>query len=165
MRSIRLAVLAAALLALAIGPPTASAAPSPSTPSPIHLVKDCAAFDGNVPSTCVVSTTDNFWLPLGTRVIYTGPLLDNPYFLMSNVTLDAGSGSTATGYCMFDGRPEALSGLCSFWNGTGDLTAFTAMLTVSIDELGLWHLDGVYYFDPNRLPPPEPGRHPRPRPS
>jgi hypothetical protein len=102
--------------------------------SPIHLVKDCSPFDGNVPSLCTISASDLPAIPVGSSVWYTGPVLTSSYFLSSFVTLDDANGSMATGYCIFDARAsQDQTGLCTFWAGTGNLAEFTAILKVTID--------------------------------
>ena len=116
-----------------------------STGTAIHLVKDCSTFNAEIPSYCRISSSDFSPIPVGSKVTYLGPLLDNPYFLSSNVRIDDAHGNTATGYCIFDGRPTEERGFCTFWAGTGALTGFTAILKVTIDALGEWHLDGEYY--------------------
>jgi hypothetical protein len=145
MHAIRIVVgLVCAVAALgALAPPVLAA----SNPIPIHIVKDCSMYDGEIPSLCRVSASDMAAIPPGTNIWYKGPVLTNTTFLSSNVLIDAGHDSTATGYCIFDARATASTGLCTFWSGTGKLTGFTAILHVTIDALGEWHLDGVYYFD------------------
>ena len=154
-----LPVTVAALGALA--PPVLAA----SNPIPIHLVKDCSMYDGEIPSLCRISASDMAALPPGTNVWYKGPVLTNTTFLSSNVLIDAGNNSTATGYCIFDARATASTGLCTFWSGTGNLTGFTAILHVTIDALHEWHLDGVYYFDGEVRAHRSPGHPASPRPS
>ncbi|MES2209587.1 MAG: hypothetical protein V4515_05305 [Chloroflexota bacterium] len=142
------AILANAILVLGVLVPTASAN---STPSPLHLVKNCGTFNGGPSSYCTITVSDLDVLPPGTRILYTGPILDNTYFLSSNVTADAGPGGTATGYCIFDGKTS--TGLCTFWAGTGSLAGFNAIVDVTVDALGLFHLDGMYYFADPATPP------------
>ena len=144
MRSFRmLVVLASTILAVTILAPATFAAPAAHE---IHLVKDCSTYNGDNPSLCTISASDLGAIPVGTKVWYRGPVLTNVYFLSSNVTLEEDNGSAATGYCIFDARAAESTGLCTFWTGTGDLTGFTAILHVTIDDLGEWHLDGEYYF-------------------
>lgn len=119
--------------------------PADSTGTPIHLVKDCSTFTAEIPTYCVISSSDYPPIPVAARVNYVGPLLDNPYFLSSNVLIDDGHGNTATGYCIFDGRPTENRGFCAFSAGTGALAGFAAILKVTIDSTGAWHLDGEYY--------------------
>lgn len=138
--------------------PTAPAASIPaatagrSTGTAIHLVKDCSTFNAEIPSYCEISSSDYAPIPVGSKVAYLGPLLDNQYFLSSNVLIDDAHGNTATGYCIFDGRPTEERGFCTFWAGKGALAGFTAIFKVSIDATGEWHLDGEYYGNP-----PSPG--------
>jgi hypothetical protein len=140
-------------------PTTPSASPPATMPvdpnaTPIHLVKDCSEFTGEIPSYCSISGSDYAPIPVGAKVNYLGPLLTSPHFLSSDVEIDDANGSTATGFCMFDPRPTEDRGLCTFWEGTGALSGFTAIFVVSIDAAGQWHLDGESY-----------GMSPSPRPS
>ena len=71
--------------------------------------------------------------------------------LDSNVVLYAGSGDWAVGRCTLD--LSTTLGLCTFSDGTGDLTGFTARVNVSPvsppDGVDIqW--DGTYSFDPPR---------------
>jgi hypothetical protein len=142
MRAMRsLFLVAAAILTLGVFAPTVSAT---STSHPIHVVKDCSTNTGVAPTYCLIRASDLLALPVGSKVWYLGPVLRNSYFLSSNVRLAAVDGSTSTGYCIFEARSSV--GLCTFWQGTGALTGFTAVLDVSIDQDGLWHLDGEYYM-------------------
>ena len=162
MRSIRIVlVVAAVVTALAALAPSALAAPNPTE---IHIVKDCSEYTGEKPSLCTISASDLAALPAGTKVWYQGPVLTNTSFLSSNVLLDTGNGSTATGYCIFDARATESVGLCTFWQGTGALTGFTAILHVTVDAQGEWHWDGEYYFaaDTTADPPMRHSASPRP---
>ena len=141
---------------------SAATAPSASPPAtmpvdpsatPIHLVKDCSMFTGEIPSHCLITSSDYAPIPIGAEVRYLGPLLTNPHFLSSNVVIDDDRGSTATGFCSFDPRPTEGRGLCTFWEGTGALAGFTAIFIVTIDTTGVWHLDGESY---GALPSPMP---------
>jgi hypothetical protein len=140
-------------------PSTAAAAtPAPTTPATagatqIHLVKDCSTFTTLIPSYCEISASDFAAIPVGAKVNYLGPLLDDPNFLSSNVLIDDAHGSTATGYCIFDARPTESRGFCAFSSGTGALAGFVALFKVSIDALGEWHLDGESY---GSSPAPQP---------
>jgi len=149
MRPVRsVLIVASAVLILAALAPTVSAA---STPSPLHMTKDCGTFTGEKPSYCTFTVSNIEAIPTGSRIWYTGPVLTNQYFLSSNVTIDAGQGGKATGYCMFEARTS--KGLCTFWKGTGHLDGFTAVVDVTIDAAGLWHFDGEYYFADGPKPP------------
>ena len=162
MRGVRmLGVLAGTLLALGgLVPGVAAAAPT----FPIHLIKDCSTFTGDTPSFCVVSSSEFPGIPVGSKVWYLGPVLVDTLFLSSNVLLDTGQGSTATGYCINAARPPGdprSTGLCSFWEGTGDLAGFHAVVDVSIDASQEFHWDGVYYYPVDAPDPATVGRLPR----
>jgi hypothetical protein len=119
--------------------------PADPNATPIHLLKDCSEFTGEIPSYCTISSSDYAPIPVGAKVNYLGPLLTSPRFLSSNVVVDDADGNTAAGYCMFDPRPTQERGLCTFWKGTGALAGFTAIFVVTIDAGGEWHLDGESY--------------------
>jgi hypothetical protein len=149
MRSMRsLLLVASATLAFGVVAPIALAA---STPNPLHMIKDCGSFTGVTPSYCTITVSNLEAVPAGSRIWYMGPVLTNSYFLSSNVTLDAGHGSKATGYCIFEAATS--KGLCTFWEGTGKLAGFTSVVDVTIDAAGLWHFDGMYYFSDQPKPP------------
>ena len=162
MRSVRrIVVLACTVVAIAAFAPAVSAN---STPMPIHLTKDCSTYDGEIPSLCTILSSDLSLLPSGTKVWYQGPILTNNYFLSSNMLLESTTGATASGYCIFDARAIARAGLCTFWTGTGSLSGFTAILHVTIDDAGTWHLDGEYYFNADVIKHSSSGRLASPRP-
>jgi len=142
MRLIRLlAMVAAATLAITAFTATVSAS---SSPHELHITKDCSSFTSVAPTFCKIAASNLGAIPVRAKVWYLGPILSNAYFLSSNVRIDAWHGNTATGYCQFDARES--NGICTFWKGTGKLTGFHAVLQVTIDPKGLWHLDGTYYF-------------------
>ena len=137
----------AASAATPTNPPVSPPATMPVDPNatPVHLLKDCSKFTGEIPSYCSISSSDYAPIPVGAKVSYLGPLLINPHFLSSNVVIDDARGSTADGFCSFDARPTEGRGLCTFWRGTGALAGFTAIFIVTIDATGQWHLDGESY--------------------
>jgi hypothetical protein len=142
MRSIRVSLLVAgATLALTLGVPTVSAS---STPHELHLIKDCSTFNAVAPTYCSIRTSDFVAIPIGTKVWYTGPIVNDTFFLSSNVTLDAEDGNTATGYCILETKTTV--GMCTFWEGVGTLAGFHAIIDVSVDAAGAWHWDGTYYI-------------------
>jgi hypothetical protein len=145
----------AASVATPTNPPASPPATMPvdANATPIHLVKDCSMFTGEIPSHCLITSSDYAPIPVGAEVRYLGPLLTNPHFLSSSVVIDDDRGSTATGFCSFDPRPTEGRGLCTFWEGTAALAGFTAIFIVTIDTTGVWHLDGESY---GALPSPMP---------
>ena len=100
--------------------------------------------NGVAPALCTIADSNLDAVPIGTKVWYLGPVLTNTYFLSSAISLDAGNGNVATGYCIFEAKQS--KGICTFWKGTGTLAGFTATFDVTIDGAQLWHWDGIYYF-------------------
>jgi hypothetical protein len=86
-------------------------------------------------------------LPKGTKVLYYGPVTNNPNFSSNNVILDDGAGSTAAGNCIvsFGGTP---GGMCAFYAGSGKLAGFQAVVKVSVDDKSVWHWEGGYLLAP-----------------
>jgi hypothetical protein len=141
MRSFRrFLMVAGTVFAFTILAPSVSA----STPHTLTLVKDCSKFTGAVPSYCTVTTSNVAAIPVGSRIWYYGPVISSSVFLSSTIVINDGHHNTATGYCNLDARSGV--GLCIVWKGTGTLTGFHAIVNVSVDQAGLWHYDGRYYF-------------------
>ena len=105
MRSRQCFLVIAATVIACFGLPKVAAAAS--APTAAHLVKDCGTFDGAPPSFCTITVSDLEALPPGSKIVYLGPVLDNAYFLSSNVVADAGSNGKATGYCVFNGKTSS----------------------------------------------------------
>ncbi|MDO8485798.1 MAG: hypothetical protein Q7S35_12730 [Candidatus Limnocylindrales bacterium] len=142
MRSGRgLLVVAGAILALTVFAISVSAS---SSPHALHITKDCSKFTGVAPTYCTIAASNLGAIRAKAKVWYNGPVLNNSYFLSSNVVIDTWHGNTATGYCNFDA--ETSDGICTFWKGTGTLTGFHAVVHVTVDSKGLFHWDGTYYF-------------------
>jgi len=147
MRSTRGSIfIATVIVALAsLAGPVSAQSPSPDVANALHLTKDCSGFTGALGSTCIITASNLDAIPVGSKYIYYGPELNNPMFTSSAMVLDAGDGNTAAGYCMVDDKNGPL-GMCTFWAGTGTLAGFNAVAEVTIDQAGLWHVDGTYLF-------------------
>ena len=128
------------------GPVSAQSSP-PDAPNALHAVKDCSGFTGQLGTACVITESNLDVIPVGSQYIYYGPQLTNPMFISSAMVLDAGDGNTAAGYCVLDTKAGPL-GMCTFWAGTGTLAGFNAVVQVTVDSTGLWHLDGTYLIAP-----------------
>ena len=142
----RFFLVTGALVALSV-PAAGTAAQTSAPPNELHFVKDCATMDGTLGAACVVTSSSLPAITVGAKQIYYGPQLTNPMFLSSSVVLDAGDGNTAFGYCMVDMHAAPL-GMCTYWAGTGTLKGFNAVVNVTVDDAGLWHLDGTYFIAP-----------------
>ena len=130
-------LLVGAVLALAS---VVSAAP---VTRPLKISKECSEYSGETPSFCTVTESNFAAIPVGTKVFYYGPVLDNPLFSSSSVVIAVGNGDSAVGYCVTQETASPPHGTCAFHAGTGS-AGFQASFTSTVDEKQLWHWDGDY---------------------
>jgi len=130
MRSVRILVVATALLALAVLVPTVSAA----SPKAFHLTKTCAS-----DVLCTVVTDTFRAIPTGTDVTYTWASASIAY-----PTIAVSNGST-TGVCDWNQPTGPVRAKCTFGTGTGRLTQFSLAVDVTFDGT-YWYWDGWYWF-------------------
>lgn len=143
MRTVRrLLAVAGSIVLLAVFVPGASAG---TTLQPLHITKECSQFTGDIPSFCTITGSNLAAIPVGTKVMYWGPVLSDPNFLSSRAILRAGHGNRAFGYCQTISTPY--HGTCVFWKGIGTLSGFHASVDVTLDADGVLHWDGTYLFD------------------
>ena len=132
--------IAALTAALSVSVPSALA----SSRHTLTIVKNCSGtMTGKVGEFCTVTASNVKAIPVGTKVVYTGPVVSSAVFLSSNVTIKASATSTATGYCMVDLHTGV--GMCTFWKGTGKLAGFHAVIHGSSESATAYHWDGFYY--------------------
>jgi hypothetical protein len=114
---------------------------------PLKVSKECSQYSGDIPSFCTLTESSLDALPSGTKVLYYGPVTNNPNFSSNNVVLDDGAGNTAAGNCIvyFSGGP---AGMCAFYAGSGKLTGFQAIVKVTVDDKQIWHWEGDYLLPP-----------------
>jgi hypothetical protein len=110
---------------------------------PLTLSKECSQYSGGVPSFCTVVESNLPALKKGTKVLYYGPVTNNPAFSSNNVVLDDGAGDTAMGNCIVD-FGAGPKGVCAFYAGSGSLAGFSAVVQVTVDEKQVWHWNGSY---------------------
>jgi hypothetical protein len=108
---------------------------------PLSLAKECSKFTGKPGDYCTITASNFGAVPVGARVIYYGPVI-GPVILASAILIDAGDGNTAIGSCNVN-LPKS-AGTCTFWAGSGTLAGFQAIVTLTIDNKGLFHWDGGY---------------------
>lgn len=135
-----------ALMAAGIIAPSADAAPKRS--GEFHALKDCSMYTGGAGSFCTL-TSANLPELSGATVFYDQKLTPpNDHFtggyLDTNVLLDAGDGNWGLGRCTVDFA--TLAGLCTFFDGTGQLAGFEARVTVTNVDGTNWRWDGTYRF-------------------
>ena len=135
----RLSILSAgAILALA---PVAYAAPEMQ---PIKISKECSQFTGATPSFCTITESNLAVIPVGTKILYYGPVVGSPYFSSSTAVIAVGSGDSAVGYCVVYDTASPPLGTCAFHAGSGTLAGFQAVVKVTVDDKQIWHWDGGY---------------------
>ncbi len=120
----------------------------------LHVTKECSKYDGTAGSYCTITSSNFSGITGGTLVIYTQAAVGTAAFeasyiaLDSNVVLYVASGDWAVGRCTLDGTGNY--GVCTFSNGTGELTGFHARVAVApTDTSGInFSWDGAYSFSP-----------------
>jgi hypothetical protein len=136
MGSIRSAlVVIAAMLALTIVAPTASAA----TSKDFHLDKTCAG-DPTEPLgyVCTVQHSDFKWIPPGTKVHYLSQAGN-----VVQARIEIKNGST-DGQCVWSSPVNAV---CTFGPGSGRFTQFHLVVDVTANaDASIWYWDGTYWF-------------------
>jgi hypothetical protein len=141
MRSLgRLVAVGAAILALTLMVPSASAA----SHKPFYLDKTCAG-DPSEPLgyVCTVAHSDFKWIPPGTKVHYTS---QNAVGDVVQATITIKNGST-NGVCVWSSPVNAI---CTFGPGTGRFTQFhlVAVVTANADA-SIWYWNGTFWFGGN----------------
>ena len=139
----RLLILSAgAILAMAS---VASAAPAMQ---PLKISKECSQYTGEVPSFCTITESNLAAIPVGTKILYYGPMTGNPYFGSSTAVIAVGNGDSALGYCVTYDTASPPVGTCAFHAGSGTLAGFQAVVKVTVDDKQIWHWDGGYLLGP-----------------
>jgi hypothetical protein len=108
----------------------------------LHITKDCSLDKGMAGDFCTITSSDLPQITVGSKVFYDQPGNIPAGLLDSNVVVDAGNGNRALGRCTLDLTTGL--GLCTFSDGTGQLTGFHAR--VEVDCTAGCHWDGSYRF-------------------
>jgi hypothetical protein len=130
-------------LTLSLSAGAASVSASSEKKGELHLTKECSENTGLPGGFCTFTSSNLAQIPVGSRVYYSQGA-GTPPGLDSNVVLDAGGGNRAVGRCTLDFGTGL--GLCTFSDGTGQLTGFTARVDVVCTVDCTW--DGTYKFNP-----------------
>jgi hypothetical protein len=137
-------IAAAGLCAVAFGVSTSVASVSASSAGrrEMHVTKECSQYTGTAGSFCTFTSSNLPEITIGSRVYYDQAAGVPNGLLDSNVVLDAGHGNRALGRCTLDLTTHL--GVCTFSDGTGNLTAFHARVDVDCRSGCRW--DGTYGF-------------------
>ena len=142
-------ILVAGIVGLATVATAATAASAAPTTKPLHIMKECSAYVDTPPTYCTITDSNVPALPKGTKIWYWGPdmgMETDPLMVASSATIDAGKDNLATGFCIVDQTDMAnQKGTCAFSAGTGTLSGFKAVISVSVDAHGGIHWDGSYW--------------------
>ena len=133
-------------LSLSAGPASVSAASARN--GQVHLTKECSQYTGLPGGFCTFTSSNLAQIGVPPSKVFYDQVPNIPTGLLdSNVILDAGNGNRAVGRCTLDLGTGL--GLCTFWDGTGELTGFDARVDVDCPGGGpncTW--DGTYRFNP-----------------
>jgi hypothetical protein len=139
-----------AVLTLSLSAGVASVSASSARNGQLHATKNCATFNPAVAGThCTIEDANLAEIPDGSPLYYViVPAASTALtgVIDSNVVLDAGNGDRAVGRCTLDVATSL--GLCTFWDGTGNLTGFQARIDVSCPAATMPNcsFDGTYRF-------------------
>jgi len=137
-----------------LAPVTTSVSASFARSGFLQIEKECSEYNGQPGQFCTITSSNLSEITRGARVIYTQPWNIPAGVLDSNVLLDAGDGSRATGRCMLDFATGL--GLCTFSDGTGRFAGFQARIDVTPPSYAGddWHWRGTYRFSREDLTRP-----------
>jgi len=149
-------VLVAGFIALTLSlyPGAASVSASDARNGVLHVTKECPAFTGAAGDYCTITSSNLDAIAVGSKIFYDQAAvgLASPpvpeggsIFADTSVVLDAGSGNRAVGRCTVD---WTFHGLCTFSDGTGEFTGFSARVDVSPTGGVNYQWDGTYRFSP-----------------
>ena len=108
----------------------------------LHLTKECSENTGQPGGFCTFTSSNLAQITVGSKIFYDQAPGIPTGLLDSNVILDAEDGNRAVGRCTLDLGTGL--GLCTFSDGTGQLTGFTARVDVVCTVDCTW--DGTYKF-------------------
>jgi hypothetical protein len=110
----------------------------------LHVTKECSQDHGRAGDYCTITSSNLAEIKVGSKVFYDQAAGIPTGLLDSNVVLDAGDGNRAIGRCTLDFTTSL--GLCTFSDGTGQFTGFSARVDVDCRSGCRW--DGSYRFRP-----------------
>lgn len=112
----------------------------------VKITKECSQYTGAPGSFCTITSSNIPEIPAGTKVVYDQAAGVPAGMLDSNVVLRVGQADWAVGRCTLDGSTGA--GICTFSDGVGPLTGFSARVDVSLTGGVNYAWNGSYHFSP-----------------
>jgi len=120
------------------------AASAETAMQPLKISKECSQYTGETPSFCTITESSLAAIPVGTKILYYGPVTSSPLFGSSTAVIAVGNGDSAVGYCVTYDTASPPIGTCAFHAGSGTLAGFQAIVKVTVDDKQIWHWDGGY---------------------
>src|SRR6516162_7729808 len=114
---------------LLLSPRTVPVFASEDQSGDVHITKECSQYTGAPGSFCTITSSNLSQIPAGTKVYYDQAVGIPTGMLDSSVVLRIGQADWAVRRCTLDGNTGA--GICTFSDGVGPLTGFSARVVVS----------------------------------
>ena len=146
MTTIFALVLVAGFVALALSLSPGAASASSARNGDLHVTKECSKYTGAAGDYCTITGSNLDAIAVGSKVYYDQAAGTPGGLLDSDVVLDAGNGNRAVGHCTLD--LGNYFGLCTFSDGTGEFTGFSARVVVAPAGWPNFDWDGTYRFTP-----------------
>jgi hypothetical protein len=141
----------AMILTVTVRPKAALADEGGKRSGNLFVTKECSQFSGLAGTYCTITSSTIPEIQVGSRVFYTQAAVDPVgseggfISLDSNVVLYVGTGDWAVGRCTLDLISD---GVCTFSDGTGQLTGFHARVDVLPTGGVDYSWNGTYRFSP-----------------
>ena len=145
------AIVGLLLAALAAGAFAVASSAENTGPSPrsgaLHVTKNCRDYTLAAGSFCTITSSNLNAIKPGSRVVYASAANPGAGVLDSDLVIDGPGNNTAFGHVVLD--LSTLSGVVTFWGGTGEFTHFHAgPLVVACPAFPDCSWDGPYSFSP-----------------
>jgi hypothetical protein len=113
----------------------------------LHVTKECSAYDGQAGSFCTITSSSIPQIKVGSRVVYASAVDATLRVLDSDLMIDGPGTNDAFGHVELD--LMTLSGVVTFWGGTGEFAHFRAgPLVVACPAFPACSWDGPFGFSP-----------------
>jgi hypothetical protein len=145
---IGLLLAAAAAGAFAVASSAENTGSSPRN-GELHVTKNCSHYTGAAGSYCTITSSNLNAIKPGSRVVYASAADFTPEVLKldSDLVIDGPGHNTAFGHVVLD--LSTLSGVVTFWGGTGEFSHFDAgPLLVACPAFPDCSWDGPYNLSP-----------------
>ncbi len=111
----------------------------------LHVTKECSQYDGTAGSFCTITSSNLNAIKVGSRVVYAAAADLDLLVLHSDLVIVGPGNNTAFGHVDLD--LETLTGVVTFWGGTGVFAHFRAgPLMVACPAFPACSWDGPYNF-------------------